>query len=135
MSSEFQPLIRNKSSLQEKKVVIQGSDNFSRGSTNENDSIQNNSTNFDKEISHSISENVKEDKRLRATTTQKTSASTNLKISTLKPFLKEVEGLNKATFNDIVSLLVDNYAQTKFTTRQLEAYKSMFKMQFDMLEK
>lgn len=127
MSSDFQPLIRNKNSLQEKKVTVQGSDGFSRENVNQ--------VSFKKKNSSSTTYNVEEDKRLKAMTTQKTSASTNLKINTLKPFLKEVEGINKATFNDIVSLLADNYAQTKFTTRQLEAYKSMFKMQFDLLDK
>ncbi|GAA0478125.1 hypothetical protein IRB23SM22_17420 [Alkalibacterium sp. s-m-22] len=75
----------------------------------------------------------KEDPRLKASKTQKTSPSTNLKINTLKPFLKETESMNTATYNDIVDMLVDNYVQTKLTTRQSEAYKAIYSSQFDML--
>lgn len=75
----------------------------------------------------------KEDPRLKASKTQKTSPSTNLKINTLKPFLKETESMNTATYNDIVDMLVDNYVQTKLTTRQNEAYKAIYSSQFDML--
>ncbi|WP_271496128.1 hypothetical protein [Enterococcus sp. 5H] len=141
MKSNFKPLIKNNSSLQEKKVTVQGSTSFSRENI---DPIIKPSTKkevlpkrevVENSSSKLMPSNIDTDRRLRASTTQKTSPSTNLKINTLKPFLKEVEGMNKATFNDIISLLADNYAQTKFTTRQLEAYKSMYKTQFDMLDK
>lgn len=41
--------------------------------------------------------------------------------------------MNTATYNDIVDMLVDNYVQTKLTTRQNEAYKAIYTSQFEML--
>ena len=49
--------------------------------------------------------------------TQKISPSVNLKINTLKPFLGDLEDMPKAT-NDILNLLLDNYVNTKLSTRQ-----------------
>lgn len=73
------------------------------------------------------------DLRLKASKTQKVSPSTNLKVNTLKPFLKETESMNTATFNEIIDMLVDNYIQTKLTTRQNEAYRAIYKSQYEML--
>lgn len=130
---EFEPIIKKKStSLQNKKVEIKGSNSFGRMETPAQEPkplIAEKSKNQD--ISQSAIS--KEDPRLKASKTQKTSPSTNLKINTLKPFLKETESMNTATYNDIVDMLVDNYVQTKLTTRQNEAYKAIYSSQFDML--
>lgn len=131
--AEFEPIIKKKNtSLQSKKVEIKGSNSFGRMEPPVKKSKplisekQNNKKNSQPAIS-------KEDPRLKASKTQKTSPSTNLKINTLKPFLKETEGMNTATYNDIVNMLVDNYVQTKLTTRQNEAFKAIYNSQFEML--
>jgi len=131
--AKFEPIIKKKNtSLQSKKVEIKGSNSFGRMDSPEKKPkplISEKSSN--KKISQpTIS---KEDPRLKASKTQKTSPSTNLKINTLKPILKETEAMNSATYNDIVDMLVDNYVQTKLTTRQNEAFKAIYDSQFEML--
>ncbi|HHC7897422.1 TPA: hypothetical protein ACN3DL_003101, partial [Enterococcus faecalis] len=125
---------KKKSSLEEKHVSVKGNDNFSRDTTN----------NFaTKPISVSkktITDNsdVKPstvDRRYKATMTQKISPSVNLKINTLKPFLGDLENMPKATVNDILNLLLDNYVNTKFSTRQQEAFNSMYNTQIELLKK
>lgn len=59
-----------------------------------------------------------------------------LKLETLKPYLKEQEELGfegKVTVNDLVNLLIDNYLNTKLTTRQHEGYKAMYENLYKML--
>ena len=75
------------------------------------------------------------DRRYKATMTQKISPSVNLKINTLKPFLGDLENMPKATVNDILNLLLDNYVNTKFSTRQQEAFNSMYNTQIELLKK
>ena len=137
MSNSFEPIIKTKkkkSSLEEKHVSVKGNDNFSRDTTN----------NFaTKPISVSkktITDNsdVKPstvDRWYKATMTQKISPSVNLKINTLKPFLGDLENMPKATVNDILNLLLDNYVNTKFSTRQQEAFNSMYNTQIELLKK
>ena len=137
MSNSFEPIIKTKkkkSSLEEKHVSVKGNDNFSRDTTN----------NFaTKPISVSkktITDNsdVKPstvDRRYKATMTQKISPSVNLKINTLKPCLGDLENMPKATVNDILNLLLDNYVNTKFSTRQQEAFNSMYNTQIELLKK
>ena len=137
MSNSFEPIIKTKkkkSSLEENHVSVKGNDNFSRDTTN----------NFaTKPISVSkktITDNsdVKPstvDRRYKATMTQKISPSVNLKINTLKPFLGDLENMPKATVNDILNLLLDNYVNTKFSTRQQEAFNSMYNTQIELLKK
>jgi hypothetical protein len=131
--AKFEPIIKKKNtSLQSKKVEIKGSNSFGRM-----DSPEKKPKPLISEKPHNqkISQPTisKEDPRLKASKTQKTSPSTNLKINTLKPFLKETEDMNTATYNDIVNMLVDNYVQTKLTTRQNEAFKAIYDSQFEML--
>jgi hypothetical protein len=136
MSNDFKPIIKTKkkkSSLEEKHVSVTGNDNFSRDTANsfspqppvskEASSIINNA------------ESTKIDKRYKATMTQKISPSVNLKINTLKPFLGDLENMPKATVNDILNLLLDNYVNTKFSTRQQEAFNSMYNTQVELLDK
>lgn len=124
----FEPIInKNKSTLQNKQVSIKGSDSFGRIDTKESTDKKGKASG-NNEIADS-----KNDPRLKASKTQKFSPNTTLKINTLKPFLKETESMNTTTFNDIVDMLVDNYIQNKLTTRQNEAYKAIYKSQYDML--
>lgn len=131
--AEFEPIIKKKStSLQNKRVEIKGSNSFGRMET---PAQKNKQSVVERSSNQKSSQSVisKEDPQLKASKTQKTSPSTNLKINTLKPFLKETESMNTATYNDIVDMLVDNYVQTKLSTRQNEAYKAIYRSQFDML--
>ncbi|MGC3713641.1 hypothetical protein ACPTJA_14005, partial [Enterococcus faecalis] len=84
MSENFKPIISNKkkkSSLQSKKVEIQGKTAFGRTSSN---APKNNLEPLliKKEIT---AKPIEKDKRFLATITQKLSPSVNLKMNTLKP--------------------------------------------------
>lgn len=131
MKKEFTPLINNsksqsfkKSTLIDKNVDIKGNADFGRIADTDSKQLSRPKTkNFDR----------KEDPRLKATTTQKVSPAVNLKINTLKPFLGELENMPKATVNEIIDLLIDSYTGNRLTTRQQEAFKSMYEIQYDML--
>ena len=137
MSNSFEPIIKTKkkkSSLEEKHVSVKGNDNFSRHTTN---NFATKPTSVSKKTSTDNSD-VKPstvDRRYKATMTQKISPSVNLKINTLKPFLGDLENMPKATVNDILNLLLDNYVNTKFSTRQQEAFNSMYNTQIELLKK
>lgn len=139
MEKKFEPIIntKKKSSLEEKTVEIKGNNDFSRSSS---PSFKNDSTfNEPERTAHKVPTPKKEtstvDNRYRATMTQKISPSVNLKINTLKPFLGDLEDMPKATVNDILNLLLDSYVNTKFSTRQQEAFNSMYNTQLDLLKK
>ncbi|HED9430959.1 MULTISPECIES: hypothetical protein [Bacilli] len=134
MSENFKPIISNKkkkSSLQSKKVEIQGKTAFGRTSSN---APKNNLEPLliKKEIT---AKPIEKDKRFLATLTQKVSPSVNLKMNTLKPFLGELENMPKATINEIVDLVIDSYVNTRLSTRQQEAFKAMYDTQLKMLKK
>ncbi|EPH69519.1 hypothetical protein D929_02509 [Enterococcus faecalis 02-MB-P-10] len=137
MSNSFEPIIKTKkkkSSLEEKHVSVKGNDNFSRDTTN---NLATRLTPVPKKTSTDNSD-IKPstiDRRYKATMTQKISPSVNLKINTLKPFLGDLENMPKATVNDILNLLLDNYVNTKFSTRQQEAFNSMYNTQIELLKK
>ncbi|EHB5085050.1 hypothetical protein JX188_002627 [Enterococcus faecalis] len=137
MSNSFEPIIKTKkkkSSLEEKHVSVKGNDNFSRDTTN---NFTTKPTSVSKKTSTDNSD-VKPstvDRRYKATMTQKISPSVNLKINTLKPFLGDLENMPKATVNDILNILLDNYVNTKFSTRQQEAFNSMYNTQIELLKK
>lgn len=59
-----------------------------------------------------------------------------LKINTLKPYIKDLEELNAngtPSINEIIDMLVDNYVNTKLTTRQLEGYKAVYQNLYEHL--
>ncbi|AFO45858.1 TPA: hypothetical protein I0H52_RS12925 [Enterococcus faecalis] len=136
MDNTFEPIIKNKkkkSSLEEKHVAVKGNDDFSREASNHivnSTKISNNLESANREIKQNSVDN-----RYKATMTQKISPSVNLKINTLKPFLGDLENMPKATVNDILNLLLDNYVNTKFSTRQQEAFNSMYNTQLELLKK
>lgn len=141
----FKPIIqkKHKTSLDEKKVEIAGNTDFSRDTKipvqklNENVEKETEvSSKKSKDNSPTI-EVLKEnyDVRFKANLTQKISPAVNLKLNTLKPFLGDLENMHKTTINEIVNLLADSYVQTRFSTRQQDAFKSMYNTQFDMLKK
>ncbi|HAP4555797.1 TPA: hypothetical protein IUW53_002750 [Enterococcus faecalis] len=137
MSNSFEPIIKTKkkkSSLEEKHVSVKGNDNFSRDTTN-NFATKPTSVSKKTSTDNSDAKPSTVDRRYKATMTQKISPSVNLKINTLKPFLGDLENMPKATVNDILNLLLDNYVNTKFSTRQQEAFNSMYNTQIELLKK
>lgn len=140
MDKKFEPIIntkKKKTSLVEKNVEIKGNNDFSRSSAplfqKEQEQIISDKVIEDSVASKKIVSKV--DSRYKATMTQKISPSVNLKINTLKPFLGDLEDMPKATVNDILNLLLDSYVNTKFSTRQQEAFNSMYNTQIDLLKK
>ncbi|MGG5319182.1 hypothetical protein [Enterococcus sp. AZ072] len=133
MTKKFTPLIDNsksstpaKTTLEEKQVAIKGNKDFGRIAGDSNT----------KKVAPQKKLMInEEDPRLKATMTQKVSPAVNLKINTLKPFLGELENMPKATVNEIIDLLIDSYTGTRLTTRQQEAFKSMYEMQYEMIKK
>lgn len=125
----FEPIITKKSStLNDKAVSINGINDFDRKPSNFS------SQTTSKPII--TKKNTEVDLRKKATKTQKMSPDVILKLETLKPYLKEQEELGfdgKVTVNDLVDLLIDNYLNTKLTTRQHEGYKAMYENLFRML--
>lgn len=138
MSKDFKPIIntpsKKKNSLNQKTVDIKGKSDFSRNKFENNNLVQK-----DKNTNPKNKELKKDDKivdsRFKATLTQKISPSVNLKMNTLKPFLGELENMPKATINEIIDLMVDSYVNARLTTRQQEAFNSMYDTQLNMLKK
>lgn len=133
MSENFKPIIsnkKNKSSLQSKKVEIKGKTDFGRTSSSAPTNNPKTET-----IEEDSTMPIAKDKRFSATLTQKVSPSVNLKMNTLRPFLGELENIPKATINEIVDLVLDSYVNTRLSTRQQEAFKSMYETQLKMLKK
>ncbi|PEH49457.1 hypothetical protein [Enterococcus faecium] len=139
MSKDFKPIIntpsKKKNSLNQKTVDIKGKSDFSRNKLETN----NVAAQKDKNTSPKNKELKKDDKivdsRFKATLTQKISPSVNLKMNTLKPFLGELENMPKATINEIIDLMVDSYVNARLTTRQQEAFHSMYDTQLSMMKK
>jgi len=136
MAEEFTPIIRtnkkSKSKLASKNVDIKGKTDFGRDSGPARSVNYGVSTVKEPKPKQTT---LKKDPRYSATLTQKISPSVNLKISTLKPFLGDLEDMPKATINEIVDLMIDSYVSNKLNTRQQEAFQSMFDTQFKFLKK
>lgn len=136
MAKDFKPIINTKSkkstSLTQKKVDIKGKTDFGRNKTDQGnipDALAKIDTNLN------LQNKIISDRRFKATLTQKVSPAVNLKMNTLKPFLGELENMPKATINEIIDLVIDSYITTRLTTRQQEAFKSMYDTQMNMLKK
>lgn len=139
MSKEFEPLIvrKQKSSLQEKSVNIKGTNDFGRTPAH---SIVDTKRN---ELNPFIIKDIKEipikkevpDSFFKATKTAKLSPDILLRLSTLRPFIEELENEEKSTINDMVRLLVENYTNTRLSNRQREGYNQMYQHLFDNSKK
>ncbi|HFF3186789.1 MULTISPECIES: hypothetical protein [Bacillus cereus group] len=92
--------------------------------------IQNDQTNTEKEIQ--IPE--KPDQRLVPSKTAKISPAVLLKLNTLKPFIKEQEGMDKTSINNIIDMLVEHYVDSQLVNRHSKAYKDMYKRLYETLE-
>ncbi|OUB56702.1 hypothetical protein [Bacillus thuringiensis] len=76
----------------------------------------------------------KPDNRLIASKTAKISPAVLLKLNTLKPFIKEQEGMEKASINNIIDMLVESFVDTHLANRHSNAYKDMYKRLYETLE-
>ncbi|MEC2393484.1 hypothetical protein BK717_28640 [Bacillus thuringiensis serovar malayensis] len=146
---EFTPLINKKTfggtKLDEKHVEIKGANSFGRSSNNPpvKPDAPIESTKSETSIeTTSTTPNIRNkqkkerpDPRLAASKTAKMSPDVLLKINTLKPFIKDSEGIDKTSFNSIVDLLIENYVNTNLTVRQSEGYKQVYKQLFETLDK
>ncbi|HDR6218494.1 TPA: hypothetical protein QCU06_004988 [Bacillus cereus] len=92
--------------------------------------IQNDQTNTKKEIQTP----EKSDKRLVPSKTAKLSPAVLLKLNTLKPFIKEQEGMDKTSINNVIDMLVESYVDTQLVNRHSKAYKDMYKRLYETLE-
>lgn len=139
MSKEFEPLIvrKQKSSLQEKSVNIKGTNDFGRTPTQSvMDTKQNNLNPFIiEEIKETPAKKEVSDTFFKATKTAKLSPDVLLRLSTLRPFIKELENEEKSTINDMVRLLVENYTNTRLSNRQREGYNQMYQHLFENSKK
>lgn len=116
--------------LNDKDVEIKGTNDFGRNSEPEKKKVIKQIINKTK-----VTAPEKGDHRLVPSKTAKLSPAVLLKLSTLKPFIKEAESMDKASNNNIIDMLVESYVNTKLTTRQSEGYKGMYKHLYEMLEK
>lgn len=71
----------------------------------------------------------------KATKTAKLSLDVLLRLNTLKPFIEELENEEKSTINDLIRMLVENYTNTRLTTRQREGYNQMYQHLFNHAKK
>ncbi|EAD7292677.1 hypothetical protein ABZ40_13460 [Listeria monocytogenes] len=150
---KLSPIIsrKRKSTLNSKKVDIAGVGDFGRETTPA-PSVNNQTYSPSKDnqlpvASQSIipEENTKVlqqavtnevDLRRKATKTQKMSPDVILKLNTLKPYIKDLEEMGSdgnPSINDIVNMLLDNYINTKLSTRQLQGYKAVYQNLFEHL--
>lgn len=137
MSKDIKPLVTT-SNLDTRKVKIKGTNDFSSEiKFNDNQKKRDIKPLIKKQVStYNEDKNFFENTKKKANRTQKMSDDVILKIDILKPFLKELEDIDKQikpTINDMVDLLLDNYIQTKLTTKQVEAYQSMYKIRYEQI--
>ncbi|WP_088816381.1 MULTISPECIES: hypothetical protein [Listeria] len=150
-NERISPIInrKRKSTLNSKKVDIAGVGDFGRDSSSseskESPQVKENNSHSEPTSADSSKtktsqiQNVEKegfDMRKKATKTQKMSPDVILKINTLKPYIKDLEELETEgtpSINDIVNMLLDNYINTKLSTRQLQGYKAVYQNLFEQL--
>lgn len=122
MPNNFKPIIKkkNKSSLNSKEVDIEGQKDFGRGYNEHINNIIKSANN---------NKSIEKDPFFSATLTQKISPSVNLKINTLKPFLDNIENMYRPTINEVINLVIDNYLETKLSSRQKEIFTILYENQ------
>ncbi|MBM6649022.1 hypothetical protein [Bacillus sp. RIT 809] len=127
----FQPIpTKPGNTLNDKGVDIKGTNDFGRNSEPVKKKVMTPIINKAK-----VPAPEKADHRLVPSKTAKLSPAVLLKLSTLKPFIKEAESMDKVSNNNIIDMLIESYVNTKLTTRQSEGYKGMYKHLYEMLEK
>ncbi|MES1052755.1 hypothetical protein FOA24_27060 [Bacillus thuringiensis] len=127
----FKPIVTKPgNTLNDKDVQIKGTNDFGRNSEPVKKQVIKPIINKGKVIAPE-----KPDQRLVPSKTAKISPAVQLKLNTLKPFIKEQENMDKASINSIIDMLLESYVNTKLTTRQSEGYKEIYKQLYEMLDK
>ncbi|EAC3456853.1 hypothetical protein ACKW0K_000002 [Listeria monocytogenes] len=150
---QLSPIIsrKRKSTLNSKKVDIAGVGDFGRETTatpsfnsQSSSTVKDNTlpvasqNTISEETTNILQQSVPNevDLRKKATKTQKMSPDVILKLNTLKPYIKDLEEMGSEgnpSINDIVNMLLDNYINTKLSTRQLQGYKAVYQNLFEHL--
>ncbi|AGY82944.1 hypothetical protein [Carnobacterium inhibens] len=136
MSKSFEPIIkRQKSSLQEKNVSIKGTNDFGRSPIHSpNDlPIEIKKTQIQKQFK--VQEKKVPEKFFKATKTAKLSPDVLLRLNTLKPFIEELEEMDKSTVNDMMQMLIESYVNARLTNRQREGYNQMYEHLYEHSKK
>lgn len=129
MSKSFEPLIKkHKNSLLEKNVSIKGTNEFDRTPIKKN--IQPETENETQSKEKNMPDNF-----FKATKTAKLSPDVLLRLNTLKPFIEDLEEIDKSTINDMMQMLIECYVNTRLTTRQREGYNQMYAHLFEHSKK
>lgn len=127
----FQPIVKKtENTLNNKDVQIKGTNDFGRNSEPVKKQVIKPIINKGKIVAPE-----KTDQRLVPSKTAKISPAVQLKLNTLKPFIKEQENMDKASINSIIDMLLESYVNTKLTTRQSEGYKGIYTQLYEMLDK
>lgn len=127
MTKSFEPLIkREKSTLQEKNVSISGIHDFDRETNFSSQEDNTNQKNGTKKIAEEKKEKTIPEEFFKATKTAKLSPDVLLRINTLKPFMEELEEIDKSTVNEMMRLLIESYVNARLTNRQREGYNQMY---------
>ncbi|KAA1803600.1 hypothetical protein FXB61_005714 [Bacillus cereus] len=127
----FEPIVTKLgNTLNDKDVQIKGTNDFGRNSEPVKKQVIKPIINKGKVVALE-----KPDQRLIPSKTAKISPAVQLKLNTLKPFIKEQENMDKASINSIIDMLLESYVNTKLTTRQSEGYKEIYKQLYEMLDK
>ncbi|WP_144597490.1 MULTISPECIES: hypothetical protein [Bacillus] len=127
----FKPIVtKSGNTLNDKDVQIKGTNDFGRNSEPVKKQVIKPIINKGKVVAPE-----KPDQRLVPSKTAKISPAVQLKLNTLKPFIKEQENMDKASINSIIDMLLESYVNTKLTTRQSEGYKEIYKQLYEMLDK
>ncbi|WP_213181326.1 hypothetical protein [Enterococcus lactis] len=127
MKKSFEPLIKRESTLQEKNVMISGVHDFDRD-TNFSPQIEvkKDSDNETNKVKGQKQEKTVPEEFFKAIKTAKISPDVLLRLNTLKPFIEELEEIDKSTVNEMLQLLIESYVNTRLTNRQREGYNQMY---------
>ena len=126
----FQPIVTKPgNTLNDKGVQIKGTNDFGRNSEPVKKQVIKPIINKGK-----VTAPEKPDQRLVPSKTAKISPAVLLKLNTLKPFIKEQEGMDKTSINNIIDMLVEHYVDSQLVNRHSKAYKDMYKRLYQTLE-
>ena len=136
MSKSFEPIIkRQKSSLQEKNVSIKGTNDFGRTPIHSQGVPPNEIKKTQVQEPFRLQEKKIPDNFFKATKTAKLSPDVLLRLNTLKPFIEELEEIDKSTVNDMMQMLIESYVNARLTNRQREGYNQMYEHLYDHAKK
>jgi len=136
MSKSFEPIIkRQKNSLQEKNVSIKGTNDFDRTPIHLQGVPPNEIKKMQVQEPYIVLEKKLPENFFKATKTAKLSPDVLLRLNTLKPFIEELEEMDKSTVNDMMQMLIESYVNARLTNRQREGYNQMYEHLYEHAKK